>query len=348
LFVVGDDDDRGLVGTRASVVCLGHAVVDRLAHVSVETIGALGIEENSMTLVDGQTLAKIAEAVGEWTQVAGGSSANTAVGLACFGDDPVFVGSVGCDELGSYFESDLGHAGVRCSLSHAPEGMRTGQCLVLVAPDSDRSMATNLGAGVVIDTAPVAQAGIASAAAVYLEGYLLDSPLTHAGFERAVELAKGAGVPVALSLSDPFVVERHAQVLAELVRGDVDVLFANEAEAMRFTGASDLPGALLGLQRPGLTAVVTLGPDGAVLMRDGRQVTVEGWSLGPVVDTTGAGDLFAAGVLHGITHQGSLEQAGRLGALAAAEVISHLGARPEVSLKTLARQKGLDAGLKRG
>jgi len=202
-------------------------------------------------------------------------------------------------------------------------------------------MATNLGAGVVIDVAAVERAEVTDSAAVYLEGYLLDSPGTFSAMERAIELAKLSGALVAVSLSDPFLVERHGEALRALVEGGVDLLFANEEEARRFTGASDLEGALKRLERPGLVAAVTLGAEGAVLVDRGEWARVKAWSVGPVDDTTGAGDLFAAGVLHGLVHGAPLEVAGRLGALAAAEIFSHLGAQPQESLRALAAKTGL-------
>jgi sugar/nucleoside kinase (ribokinase family) len=323
------------------VVCVGHAIVDRVAHVDAATIEAAGVEPGAMTLVDGELIARIAELVGDWVQVAGGSAANTAVGLASLGARPAFVGSVGHDTLGDEYELDLGSVGVRCVLSHSAVDLCTGQCLVMVSSDSGRTMATNLGAGVVIDAEAVEHAFVGAAAAVYLEGYLLDSPGTSAAIERAIELAKAGGGFVALSLSDPFLVERHGEFLNELVEGEVDLLFANEDEARRFTGADDLSGALEALERPGFMAAVTLGARGAVLLNRGERAFVQAPKVGRVDDTTGAGDLFAAGVLYGIVSGATLETAGRLGALAAGEVVSHLGAQPQVSLHSLAAGAGL-------
>jgi sugar/nucleoside kinase (ribokinase family) len=320
---------------------MGHAIVDRLAHVAEATVVSSGVEPGSMTLVDGAQIARIVGLVPDWVQVAGGSAANTAAGLASLGDRPSFVGSVGTDALGEGYERDLSAHGVRCVLGRDLEGRTTGQCLVLVTADSGRTMATNLGAGVVIDVACVEQAEVAEAAALYLEGYLLDSPATFRAMERAIEIAKGAGVLVAVSLSDPFLVERHGDALKELLDGRVDLLFANEEEARRFTGEADLSGALVALDRPGLVAAVTLGPEGAVLVDRGERARVKAWSVGPVDDTTGAGDLFAAGVLHGLVHGAPLEVAGALGALAAAEIVSHLGAQPRESLRALAAKTGL-------
>ena len=333
--------DEALGATGIDVVCIGHAIFDRLAHVDAATLEAAGVEPNAMTLVGTEKIERIVQLVDDWVQVAGGSAANTAVGLASLGDRPTFVGSVGHDTLGAEYELDLQAAGVRCVLSHSGAGLPTGQCLVLVTSDSGRTMATNLGAGVVIDVEAVDRAEVETAAAVYIEGYLLDSPGTFDALRRLVELAKRSGALVALSLSDPFLVERHGGALNELVDDNVDVLFANEEEARRFTRAEDLPRALDALERPGRVVAVTLGARGAVLLDGSQRARVAAWSVGPVDDTTGAGDLFAAGVLHGIVHGAPLEIAGRLGALAAAEVVSHLGAQPQVSLRSLAVQAGL-------
>jgi len=332
------------LGSRtAEVVCIGHAIVDRLAHVDAATVAASGVEPESMTLVDGEQIARILQLVPSWVQVAGGSAANTAAGLASLGDHPTFVGSVGADPLGERYERDLSAVGVRCVLSHSATGLPTGQCLVLVTEDSGRTMATNLGAGVVIDPEAVERVDMGTAAGLYIEGYLLDSPGTLAALERMIQLAKSAGGLVALSLSDPFLVERHGEALNALVDDKVDLLFANEEEARRFTGAGDLSGALEALERPGLVVAVTLGPRGAVLVDGNERASVAAWSVGPVDDTTGAGDIFAAGVLHGLVHGAPLEVAGRLGALAAAEIVSHLGAQPRVSLRSLAARTGLAA-----
>jgi sugar/nucleoside kinase (ribokinase family) len=337
----GSDLNEPPSARRGEVVCIGHAIVDRLAHVEEATVIASGVEPGSMTLVDGNQISKIVELVPDWVQVAGGSAANTAAGLASLGDRPSFVGSVGTDALGEGYERDLAGHGVRCVLGRDSEGRATGQCLVLVTEDSGRTMATNLGAGVVIDVAAVERAEVAESAAVYLEGYLLDSPGTFSAMERAIDLARRSGALVAVSLSDPFLVERHGEALKALVEGGVDLLFANEEEARRFTGASELEEALERLERPGLVAAVTLGPEGAVLVDRGERARVKAWSVGPVDDTTGAGDLFAAGVLHGLVHGAPLEVAGRLGALAAAEIVSHLGAQPQESLRSLAAKTGL-------
>lgn len=332
---------RSGTGRSTEIVCIGHAIVDRLAHVDEETVLATGLEPGTMNLVDGEKVNKIVGIVEHWVQVAGGSAANTAAGLASFGDRPAFIGSVADDDLGTGYEADLGSLGVRCVLGRRGTLVPTGQCMVLVTPDSGRTMATHLGAGVVIDTGAVEGAGLEAAAGVYIEGYVLDSPGTLAAVHRAIELARAGGGHVALSLSDPLLVERHAPALRDLVAEGVDLLFANEDEARRFTGARDLEGALSALERPGLTVAVTLGAEGAVLSGPHERARVPAWSVGEVDDTTGAGDLFAAGTLHGLVNGAPLETAGRLGALAAAEIVSHLGAQPQRSLRALAADKGL-------
>jgi sugar/nucleoside kinase (ribokinase family) len=323
------------------VVCIGHAIVDRLAHVDADAINSAGIERGAMTLIDAAQVAVIESLASEWVQVAGGSAANTAVGLASLGERPTFVGSVGEDLLGAEYESYLEAVGVRCVLSRGSAELSTGQCLVLVDADSGRTMATNLGSGVVIDAEAAEIACADAPVVVYIEGYLLDSPGTSAAIERAIELAKDGDGLVALSLSDPFVVERHGEFLHSLVEGDVDLLFANEEEARCFTGAVDISAALEALERLGLVCAVTLGERGAVILSGGERASIEARSTGQVEDTTGAGDLFAAGVLHGIVRGAPLETAGHLGALAAGEIISHLGAQPRASLRALAEQAGI-------
>jgi sugar/nucleoside kinase (ribokinase family) len=323
------------------IVCIGHAIVDRLARVEDGVLVSAGIERGAMTLVDEAQIAAIESLVPEWVQVAGGSAANTAVGLASFGEVPTFVGSVGDDLLGAEYESYLEAVGVHCVLSHGSADLSTGQCLVLVDDESGRSMATNLGSGVVIDV-EAAELGCADGpVVVYIEGYLLDSPETAAAVERAAELAKGGDGLVALSLSDPFVVERHHELLRSLVESKVDLLFANGEEARCFTGAPDVMAALDALEVMELTCAVTLGEHGAVILSGGERAIIEARPVERVEDTTGAGDLFAAGVLHGIVRGAPLETAGRLGALAAAEIISHLGAQPRTPLRALAEQSGL-------
>ena len=275
----------------------------------------------------------------EWRQVSGGSAANTAVGVASLGGSPAYLGSVGVDELGAGYDLELASVGVRCVLATGHTGAATGQCLAFVTPDAGRSMATNLGASAHIDEAAVDRAGIGDSAIVYLEGYLFDSPLALDAVRRAIERASASNTALAVTLSDPFVVDRHFDVLAELVGGPADVVFANEEEACRLAGAADVEAALSALAAPGRIVAVTRGAEGASLVAGGERVDVPAAAVEAVVDTTGAGDLFAAGVLYGVAHGATLEVAGLLGALAAGEVISHLGAPTRV-VAAPARRRG--------
>ncbi|HLI45191.1 MAG TPA: adenosine kinase [Acidimicrobiales bacterium] len=321
------------------VVAVGHALVDRLAEVPTEQVAASGMELGAMTLVDGEAAAAIERSVGAWQEAAGGSAANTAAGVASLGGTAAFAGSVGDDEAGRRYVADLEAAGVLCVAVPAGSGEPTGVSHVLVTPGGERSMATSLAAAAAVSPAAVEGAGVERASVVYLEGYLLDAPSARQALERAVELARRSGTLVALSLSDRFVVERHRSAIAGMVQaGEVDVLFGNEEETLALTGERDLPHALGALgtgATSGMLVYVTRGPRGSVAARGAERAEVPPEPVRQVVDTTGAGDLFAAGVLFGLTNGHDAVEAARIGSLAAAEVIGHLGARPHVRLSGL-------------
>jgi sugar/nucleoside kinase (ribokinase family) len=329
------------VGPRpVDVLCLGHALVDRLAYASIEEVSAADVEPAGMTLVDPARAGAIGLAFAGWRQVAGGCAANTAAGIASFGGSPAFAGAVGDDEPGAWYATDLERAGVSCTVATVASGGPTGLCHVLVSPGGERSMATSLGAAGEIALETLESAGVASAQVVYVEGYLLDPPLGAAALGRAFELTKQTSTLVSLTLSDPSLVDRHRDRLRQLVfEGHVDLLFGNEEEAMRLTGATSRAEALARLRRPGTVAVVTLGAEGAIAVTPDGELAVEADRVERVEDTTGAGDLFAAGCLFGLTHGYGVEEALRLGALAAAEVISHLGARPAIALRSAAVER---------
>ncbi|MHB1987625.1 MAG: adenosine kinase [Acidimicrobiales bacterium] len=323
-------DHRG-----TDVVCLGHALVDRLAEASLAVVASAGLEVGAMTLVDGATAAAIEQVRETWREVAGGSAANTAVGIASLGGVACFAGSIGADEQGRAYLSDLEASGVRCVATVA-DASPTGVCHVLVGPKGERSMATSLGAAGELGTSAVEKVGIKDALVCYVEGYLLDAPAASGALAKAVELANEAGTLFALSLSDPFVVERHrADILALIEDGTVGLLFGNEDEARSLTGAGNLEGALAQLTRPGLVSVVTRGAAGSVAAWPEAMIEQPAHLVDAVVDTTGAGDLFAAGVLYGVTRRTSIADALALGSLVASEVIGHLGARPQVRLASL-------------
>jgi adenosine kinase len=319
------------------VLCVGHALVDRLAYASLDDVRAAGVDAGGMTLVDAVRAGEIGRAFSPWDEVAGGSAANTAAGIASLGGSPAFAGAVGDDGPGAWYASDLARAGVHCAVDIVQSGIPTGLSHVLISDGGERSMATSLGAASHVSLSSIERVGLDRAEVVYVEGYLLDSAPAAAAVTRTLELAKDASTLVSLSLSDPFVVDRHAARVRELVfGGTVDVLFGNEEEARMLTGATTRAEAVARLRRPGAVAVITLGAAGAMAITPGDEIVIEADEVERVQDTTGAGDLFAAGCLYGLTHGLGPEAALGLGSLAAAEVISHLGARPAISLRAAA------------
>lgn len=320
--------------------------MDHLAFAEGRLVGELGLAPGGMTLVDIATTERIEAIVGAGEQVPGGTVTNTAVGIASFGGRPAFIGAVARDERGSRYELDLEAAGVHAVLERfdydpAGDEAATGRCFVIVTPDAERTMATALGVGGRLDRDGLDEAVIAGSSLVYFDGYVLDLPDAEALVGRLVATAAAAGTSVALGLSDAALVRRHRARLSKLAAGEVDVLFANEAEALALTGAAAPEQAVEELRRAGLIVAVTCGPAGAVLATETERVTVPADGVEVIVDKTGAGDLFAAGVCFGLSLGLGIEHAGRLGSLAAGEVISHLGARPRVSLGDLARSRGL-------
>jgi sugar/nucleoside kinase (ribokinase family) len=334
--------DRTLFDRPVDVLCLGNAIVDRLAQASTEQVRAADVEPGGMTLVDAKRAAEIGRAFVGWREMAGGSAANTAAGVASLGGAPAFAGAVGDDALGALFASDLEKAGVACMVATVASGGPTGVCHVLVSDTGGRSMATSLGAAGELALSTVERAGIGNAQVVYFEGYLLDPPLGALAVDRALELAKATSTLVALSLSDPFVVDRHRRRIRELAFGGaVDLLFGNEEEAIKLTEAGSRAEAVSVLAKAGVVAIVTLGAEGAMAITPHGEVRVQADPVERVEDTTGAGDLFAAGCMFGLTHGYDVQASLRLAAFAAGEVISHLGARPEVSLREAAAKRSL-------
>lgn len=326
-------------GRAIDVLCIGNALVDRLAEGDEAVVRAAGLEVGAMTLVDPDQAAVIESARDHWREVAGGSAANTAAGIASLGRRPAFVGTVGDDQAGRRYVADLEAIGVQAYV-HIADHLPTGLCHVLVSPSGERSMATSLGAAGALGERAVAEAGIGSASIIYLEGYLLDAPAAGPALERAIELARSSETLVALSLSDPFVVERHHDKIDELLSaGLVDLLFGNEEEVCSLTGHDSLEQAVDSLWEKDRLAFVTKGAAGSMALAGEVRVQQPAHGVEAVVDTTGAGDLFAAGVLGGLCAGQDVAQSLRLGSLAAAEIISHLGARPEASLAELARHE---------
>ena len=326
------------------VVGIGNAIVDIIGRCDDAFLSRHGRVKGSMQLVDGATVASLYDAMGPGVEISGGSVANTAVGVASFGGRAGFIGKVADDAFGRIFAHDIRTAGVTYTTPPAATGGEpTARSLILVTPDGQRTMNTFLGVSPQLGGGEVEPELIASARIVYLEGYLFDRAEAKAAFRQAAGIAAKAGRQVALSLSDPFCVDRHRADFRDLVRSSVDILFANEAEAMSLYQTGDFEDAARQAQAETRLAALTRSEKGSVILGGGKSIAIPAAPVAEVVDTTGAGDLYAAGFLYGIASGRDLETAGRLGSLAAAEIISHVGARPAVSLRELARAKGLSS-----
>jgi sugar/nucleoside kinase (ribokinase family) len=323
-------------------VAVGSALVDVLTHTSDDLLERVKLPKGAMTLVDLSRAATVYREMGPATEVSGGSAANTAVGVAMIGGRAGYVGKVADDELGEVFVHDIRAAGVELGNTVPVEvpddpssDLATGRCLVIVTEDGERTMATHLGVASTLGPEDLDEELIARAKVVYLEGYLWDLAEAKAAMRRAIEVAHAADALVALTVSDPLCVRRHQQEFLELLKSEVDVLFANEQEACLLFGSSSFEAALSATRETGLLAAITRGPAGSVVLSAGDPVAVPAEPVAGVVDTTGAGDLYAAGFLYGLTHGGGPERCALLGGLCASEVISHMGARPEKDLRVL-------------
>jgi sugar/nucleoside kinase (ribokinase family) len=301
------------------------------------------MRKGTMALIDETGAARIYDAMGPAVEVSGGSAANTTVGVAGLGARAAFIGKVRDDELGRVFAHDIRAAGVSFSTSPAAAGPSTGRCYVLVTPDGERTMNTFLGAAQDLHPDDIDPEAIGAAAIVYLEGYLWDPPHAKEAFRKAARMAHEAGRDVALTLSDAFCVERYRAEFLDLIRTrTVDLVFANERELHSLYETADFDTAVGALRNDARAAVVTRSEKGCLVITREETQAIAACPVERVVDATGAGDLFAAGFLVGMARGADYRTAARLGALAAAEVIGHLGARPEASLKDLARDNGFD------
>jgi sugar/nucleoside kinase (ribokinase family) len=311
------------------VVGIGNAIVDVLSPIDDDALLArLQLAKGSMRLCDEHEAAAIYGAMGPATEMSGGSAANTMVGLASLGGRAAFVGKVRDDQLGAVFAHDIRAAGVEFVSPPADEGPPTGQCLVLISPDAQRTMNTFLGVAGLLGPDDVPDELVAAASITFLEGFLWEEPSAKAAMLRAIDVAHAAGRQVALSLSDSFCVERNRADFLSLVEGSVDIVFANEDEACSLLSVDAFDDAVAAMQGRVAVAALTRGAKGSVLVAGDRVEEVAAAPVDEVVDTTGAGDLYAAGVLFGLTHGLDLAESGRLGSQAAAEIISHVGARP--------------------
>ncbi|MEQ8398973.1 adenosine kinase [Thalassobaculum sp.] len=317
------------------VVAIGNAIVDVIARIDEAFLTTHGVERGAMTLIDAERAQSLYAAMPPGVEVSGGSAGNTAAGLAALGGRAGYVGKVRDDVLGQVFSHDITAQGVRFDTAPAMDGPPTARCLVLVTPDAQRSMNTYLGACVNLTPEDVDPAAISEAQVVYLEGYLWDPPQAKEAFLKAAKIAHDSGGKVALSLSDPFCVGRHRAEFLELVRHHVDILFANEQEIVSLFEAKDFDEALQKVRFEVETAALTRSERGSVVVHRDEVHILDAEKATRVVDTTGAGDLYAAGFLYGYTQGRDAATCGRLGGLCAAEIISHIGARPEVDLKQL-------------
>ena len=323
------------------VIAIGNAIVDVMAPADDADIERLGLAKGGMTLVDTERAHELYNSMGPAKEISGGSAANTLAGLAALGAKCAFVGQVADDQLGEVFAHDIRAGGITFGTPARAGNPPTARCLIFVTPDGQRTMNTFLGASQFLPAEAMNAAEIASAKVLYLEGYLWDPEEPRNAMRRAIAAARDAGREVAFTLSDPFVISRHGDDFRALIdAGEIDILFANEHELAALTMIDDFEAGMEALALKVPTLVVTRGPAGAHAMKAGEHAHVPAEPIARVVDTTGAGDLFAAGFLSGHVKRRPLAECLKLGAICAAEVISHYGARPEADLAELTRAIG--------
>ena len=322
---------------RLDVLCIGNAIVDVIADADDAFLAAQGLDKGSMRLIDEAEAVRLYGEMKPGREISGGSAGNTAAGLASFGLKAGFIGQVASDELGDIYRHDVESMGVDFLVPPRGDVGATARSLILVTPDAQRTMNTFLGAAQMLEAKDIDPAKVADAAILYLEGYLWDPAEPRAAMEAAIAASREAGRKVAFTLSDTFCVDRHRQGFQALIdAGKIDILFANEAELAAMTGEDDFDAGLAKLAAQVATLVVTRSEAGAVAVRGEERASVLAEPIERLVDTTGAGDLFAAGFLAGEARGLGLAQSLKLGAIAAAEVIQHYGARPEQDLRELA------------
>ncbi|KUO55456.1 MAG: carbohydrate kinase [Sphingomonadales bacterium BRH_c3] len=326
---------------RYDVIAIGNAIVDVMAPATDELIEELQLNRGGMTLVDADRARELYEAMGPAREISGGSAANTLAGLSALGAQCAFIGQVADDQLGEVFAHDIRAVGIDFDVAprptnHTDADPPTARCLIFVTPDAQRTMNTFLGASQFLPASALDDEAVAAARVLYLEGYLWDPEEPRAAMRRAIETAKDAGREVAFTLSEVFVIDRHGDDFRALIEdGLIDILFANHLELFALTGTDNIEAGIAALKDKVPTLVVTRSADGAIATRNGERAEVPAEPIEHVVDTTGAGDLFAAGFLFGHVRGEPLERCLRRGAIAACEIISHYGARTEVDLKAL-------------
>lgn len=324
-----------MVQQELDVVGIGNAIVDVLAHADEAFLRAHGLCKGAMTLIDAARAETLYQAMGSGVEVSGGSAANSIAGLGSLGGRGGFVGKVADDELGRIFRHDIRATGIEFETAPSHSGVPTARCLIFITSDAQRTMQTYLGACVELGPEDIDPAFIARAKVTYLEGYLWDPPRAKEAFRKAAALAHAAGRKVALTLSDPFCVERHRAEFRDLVRGHVDILFANEAEIRSLWEVGSFEEAVAATRGQCEIAALTRSASGSVVLAGHAMHTIAAAPVERVIDSTGAGDLYVSGFLYGYCRGLPLPECGRIAGIAAAEVISHFGARPETPLSTL-------------
>ena len=327
--------------TQYDVTAIGNAIVDIIGRCEDSYLRDIGAGKGSMRLVDAATIASIYDGMGPAVEISGGSAANTMAGVASFGGSAGFIGKVADDEFGRIFSHDIRSIGVNFSSEPVANAAPTSRSLILVTPDGERTMNTFLGISTELDSETLDRDLIANSAIVYLEGYLFDRPTAKAAFRQAVTIAKTAGRKVALTLSDGLCVDRHRAEFLELIRTGIDIVFANEGEIKSLYEAADFDSAAVQASRDIPLAVLTRSAKGSIIFENGASTVVAPHAIAKVVDTTGAGDLYASGFLYGYSKGLGVAKAGSLASLAAFEIISHIGARPERNLAEMAKEHGL-------
>lgn len=323
------------------VTAIGHALVDIIASCEEDLLQEFSLTKGTMRLTSPEEAAALYGKMGPAVETSGGSAANTCAGIASLGGRAGFMGKVGHDQFARVFAHDIRSVGVTFNDGEAKSETPTGRCLILVTPDGERTMNTNLGAAAEFADADLDRALIETSQVLYLEGYLFDPPHARAAFHTAAGLARDAGTKVAFTLSDPFCVDRHREGFLSFIRGCVDIVFANERELLSLYPGASFGEACAAIRTECSLAAITRSEKGSVILEGERTVSVPAVPIEKLVDATGAGDLYAAGFLFGLASGRDLESCGRLGSLAASEVIVHVGPRPRRPLAEAARAHGL-------
>lgn len=321
------------------VLCIGNAIVDVLCQVDEDFVQGQGLLKGSMQLVDESRAHELYQSMGPGTEVSGGSGANTAAGIASLGGRVGFIGKVRDDQLGEVFTHDIRSAGVHYTTEAATDGPSTARCLILVTPDAQRTMSTYLGISAELTPDDIDESAVTAAGIIYCEGYLWDAPHAKAAIRKAMALAADNGGRVAFTLSDGFCVDRHRAEFLDLAENHVDILFGNEAEITSLYEVDTFDEAMQFVRGHCEVACLTRSEHGSVVISGDEIHVIDAVPPADVVDTTGAGDLYAAGLLHGLSSGWDLATAGRIASIAAAEVIDHMGARPHVALAELVRTR---------